>query len=112
MKTSQQHATGDDHQRQTQRPEGKDNSSVPDRPFEETSAPLPRESDQSAGSQEEHEPRGVGKQAHSDLEHGLEDTDLRGGSDYQARTQNDANVNRNSATRGKQDKSATRGKRR
>ncbi|MEX3934680.1 hypothetical protein AB4Y32_23320 [Paraburkholderia phymatum] len=111
MKTSQQHATGDDHQGQIPRPEGNDNSSVPDRPSEEA-APLPHESDQSAGSQEEHEPRGVGKQAHSDLEHGLEDTDLRGGSDYQARTQNDANVNRNSATRGKQDKSATQGKRR
>ncbi|MPW18477.1 hypothetical protein GCT13_16530 [Paraburkholderia sp. CNPSo 3157] len=112
MKTSQQHATGDDHQRQTERPEGNDNSNVPNRSFEGKAAPLPHENDQSAGSQEEHEPRGVGKQAHSDLEHGLEDTDLRGGGDYQARTQNDAHANRNSAMRGKQGKSTNQGKRR
>ncbi|MEI6001298.1 hypothetical protein H3V53_30250 [Paraburkholderia bengalensis] len=96
MKTSQQHATGDEHEQQGSRPQGDDQSNVRKRPFGEQAAPLPHEADQSTGSQDEHAPRGVGKQAHRDLERGLEDTDRRGGGDYQARTQNDANVNRNS----------------
>ncbi|MBN3758017.1 hypothetical protein G3N95_34235 [Paraburkholderia sp. Tr-20389] len=100
MKTSQQHATGDEHEEHATRPEGNDQSNVPKRPFGEQAAPLPHESDQSADSQNEHEPRGVGKQAHSDLEHGLEDTDRRGGDDYQERTQNDAHANENSAGTG------------
>ncbi|CAD6549180.1 hypothetical protein ACFQ3P_23490 [Paraburkholderia sabiae] len=100
MKTSQQHATGDEHEEYETRPEGNDQSNVPKRPFGEEAAPLPHESDQSMESQHEHEPRGVGKQAHSDLEHGLEDTDRRGGGDYQERTQNDEHVNENSAGTG------------
>jgi hypothetical protein len=59
-------------------------------------APLPHETDQSPGSQEESEPRRVGEQAHEDLERGLEDTDRRGGADYQERTQTDGHVNSNS----------------
>jgi len=97
MKTSQQHATGDEHDERNARPEGNDTSNVPNRPFTEKAAPLPHESDESAESQHEHEPREVGRQAHSDLEHGLEDTDRRGGDDYQERTQDDAHVNENSA---------------
>ncbi|WP_109482779.1 hypothetical protein [Paraburkholderia sp. C35] len=96
MKTSQQHATGDEHEQQRTRPEGNDQSNVPKRPFHEQAAPLPHESDQSADSQQETEPRGVGKQAHRDLERGLEDTDRRGGDEYQERTQNDAQANENS----------------
>lgn len=46
-------------------------------------------------------PRSVGKQGHRDLERGVEDTDLRGGGDYQQRTQNDGHANRNSQRREK-----------
>jgi hypothetical protein len=49
-----------------------------------------------------HEPRSVGVQGHEDLERGLEDTDRWGGDAYQERTQNDAQVNRN--TREKHDR--------
>ena len=49
-------------------------------------APLPHETDQSPASQED-EPREVGEQAHDDLERGLQDTDRRGGAEYQERTQ-------------------------
>jgi hypothetical protein len=63
---------------------------------EDRSAPLPHETDQSPGSQEDSEPREVGRQAHEDLERGLEDTDRRGGADYQERTQTDEHVNDNS----------------
>ncbi|ACC70171.1 hypothetical protein PPMP20_20235 [Paraburkholderia phymatum] len=97
MKTSQQHATGDEHEAHATRPEGNDRSNVRKHPFGEQAAPVPHESDQSTESQNEHEPRGIGKQAHRDLEHGLEDTDRRGGGDYQERTQNDAHANENSA---------------
>ncbi len=38
----------------------------------------------------EHAPRSVGKQAHRDLERGLEDTDRRGSDDHQRRTQGEA----------------------
>jgi len=41
--------------------------------------PLPHESDQVAASQQESEPRGVGRQAHEDIERGLVDTDRRSG---------------------------------
>jgi hypothetical protein len=58
--------------------------------------PLPYESDQSIGSQDEEGTREVGEQAHEDLERGLQDTDRRGGGEYQERTQSDAHVNRNS----------------
>ena len=57
---------------------------------------LPHEADQAPDSQEEHEPRRVGKQAHRDVQRGLEDTDRWGGGDYQRRTQNDAHANANS----------------
>ncbi|MFT4435883.1 hypothetical protein [Caballeronia sp. 15715] len=49
--------------------------------------PLPHEADQSPESQQEDEPREVGEQAHEDLERGLQDTDRRGGAEYQERTQ-------------------------
>jgi hypothetical protein len=63
---------------------------------DDASAPLPHETDQSPGSQEESEPRRVGEQAHEDLERGLEDTDRRGGADYQERTQSNGPANSNS----------------
>jgi hypothetical protein len=53
-------------------------------------APLPHEIDQSPASQQEDEPRGIGEQAHEDLERGLQDTDRRGGAEYQERTQTPA----------------------
>ncbi|KDR34291.1 hypothetical protein BG57_06240 [Caballeronia grimmiae] len=43
--------------------------------------PLPHETDQNAQSQEEAEPRDIGKQAHEDIERGLVDTDRRGNLD-------------------------------
>jgi hypothetical protein len=58
--------------------------------------PLPHENDQSVGSQDEEGARKVGEQAHEDLERGLQDTDRRGGDEYQERTQSDEHVNRNS----------------
>ncbi|SAL33006.1 hypothetical protein AWB64_03109 [Caballeronia sordidicola] len=61
-----------------------------------TVAPLPHETDESPASQDDGEPRRVGEQAHEDLERGLEDTDRRGGADYQERTQTDEHANTNS----------------
>ena len=61
----------------------------------DTTAPLPHEADESPASQEDREPRKVGEQAHEDLERGLEDTDRRGGADYQERTQTDEHANTN-----------------
>ena len=49
--------------------------------------PLPHETDQSPASQQEEGPRKVGVQAHEELERGLQDTDRRGGAEYQERTQ-------------------------
>ena len=66
------------------------------RSWQEAAAPLPHETDQDPESQHEDHPRHVGKQAHQDLERGLEDTDRRGGGDYQERTQNDAHTDVNS----------------
>ncbi|KQR87296.1 hypothetical protein ASG35_24680 [Burkholderia sp. Leaf177] len=57
---------------------------------------LPHEADESPASQDDGEPRKVGEQAHEDLERGLEDTDRRGGADYQERTQADGNTNTSS----------------
>ncbi len=57
---------------------------------------LPHKTDPAADSDPEHAPRRVGKQAHLDVERGLEDTDRRGGEEYQRRTQRDAQVNSNS----------------
>ncbi|AME24808.1 MAG: hypothetical protein M3O74_23580 [Pseudomonadota bacterium] len=62
----------------------------------DTAAPLPHETDESPASQDDREPRKVGEQAHEDLERGLEDTDRRGGADYQERTQTDEHANTNS----------------
>jgi hypothetical protein len=59
-------------------------------------APLPHESDQSVESQNDHEPRDVGKQAHEDIERGIVDTDRRGGGEYQEKTQRDEHANINS----------------
>jgi hypothetical protein len=66
------------------------------RSMQEASAPLPHETDQDPESQHEDNPRHVGKQAHSDIERGLEDTDRRGGGEYQQKTQNDAHTDVNS----------------
>jgi hypothetical protein len=63
--------------------------------LQDAAAPLPHENDQSAGSQHDEEPRRVGKQAHSDVERGLQDTDRRGGGEYQEKTQNDAQADVN-----------------
>lgn len=60
---------------------------------------LPHEIDQGPQSQEEAEPRYVGKRAYEDVRGGLVDTDRRGGEDYQRRTQNDAIANVRSAKR-------------
>ncbi len=62
-------------------------------------APLPHESDQDPSAHHDEDPRRVGKQAHHDVERRLEDTDRRGGDDYQRRTQNDAQTNANSASK-------------
>lgn len=59
-------------------------------------APLPHEADQNVESQYEDGARGVGKQAHEDLERGLVDTDRRGGQDYQRDTQRDDRTSVNS----------------
>ncbi len=64
--------------------------------LQETAAPLPHENDQSMASQDDEDPRRVGKQAHSDVERGLKDTDRRGGGEYQEKTQNDAHADINS----------------
>ncbi|MEC5406739.1 hypothetical protein VOM14_14410 [Paraburkholderia sp. MPAMCS5] len=66
------------------------------RSLQEAAAPLPHESDQDVESQHEDDARQVGKQAHSDLERGLQDTDRRGGDEYQEKTQNDAHADANS----------------
>lgn len=70
------------------------------RSLEDAAAPLPHESDQSSDSQHEDAPRDVGKQAHSDVERGLKDTDRRGGGEYQQTTQNDAHSDVNSNDKG------------
>ncbi|HTH61436.1 MAG TPA: hypothetical protein VL689_14900 [Paraburkholderia sp.] len=69
----------------------------PDPPASERTGKRPRhEGDEPIAQRDEQTPRSVGKQAHRDLERGLEDTALRGGGDYQERTQNDQHANRNS----------------
>jgi|SRR3954451_1961086 hypothetical protein len=70
------------------------------RSLQEAAAPLPHEADQSSDSQHEDAPRHVGKQAHSDVERGLKDTDRRGGGEYQQTTQNDAHSDVNSDDKG------------
>lgn len=93
MKTSPQVSNGS-------KPKATDKTADPHahqhkRTLQDESTPLPHETDQSPESQHEDDPRGVGKQAHRDLERGLEDTDRRGGDAYQERTQNDAHTNAN-----------------
>jgi hypothetical protein len=76
-------------------------------PDKSTSKHPRHEGDEPIAQRDEQEPRSVGKQGHRDLERGLEDTDLRGGGDYQERTQNDQHANRNSQqqdSEGKQDR--------
>jgi hypothetical protein len=96
MKTSTERATGD----QTPPAQNDNQHAGKQHASNAASAPLPHETDQNPESQHEHHPRGIGKQAHRDLERGLEDTDRRGGDDYQERTQNDAHANRNSRQKG------------
>ncbi|CAB3638801.1 hypothetical protein R8871_00097 [Paraburkholderia graminis C4D1M] len=67
--------------------------------LEEAAAPLPHENDQNAESQNDEDPRRVGKQAHRDVERGLQDTDRRGGGEYQEKTQNDGHADTNSDDR-------------
>lgn len=99
MKTSPQVSTGEGkrqtHEKQAETPASPRPGS-PARPLQDESAPLPHETDQTAGSQHEDDPRGVGKQAHRDLTRGLKDTDRWGGDEYQQDTQNDAHSNANS----------------
>ncbi|MGA7781511.1 MAG: hypothetical protein WCA85_27895 [Paraburkholderia sp.] len=96
MKTSPQVSTGEG-KRQTQEKQDEKRASSPSRSLQDEAAPLPHETDQTADSQHEDEPRGVGKQAHRDLAHGLKDTDRRGGDEYQQKTQNDTHSNANSS---------------
>ncbi|MCC8391359.1 hypothetical protein LJ656_02060 [Paraburkholderia sp. MMS20-SJTR3] len=104
MKTAPQSTDGDEHANSHANPQA-DQQADPQadphaqknpRSLQETAMPLPHESDQNPQSQHEDDPREVGKQAHEDLEQGLEDTDRRGGGDYQQRTQNDAHTDVNS----------------
>ncbi|HEY4296310.1 MAG TPA: hypothetical protein VGM85_07550 [Paraburkholderia sp.] len=94
MKTAPQSSDGDKQADPQVGKEGKVGKEP--RSLQDAAAPLPHETDQSAESQHEHEPRHVGKQAHSDLERGLKDTDRRGGDEYQQQTQNDAHTDVNS----------------
>jgi hypothetical protein len=96
MKTSPQVSTGEG-KRQPDEKEGEKQAGSPTRPLQDEGAPLPHETDQTAGSQHEDAPRGVGKQAHRDVSRGLKDTDRRGGDEYQQKTQNDLHSNANSS---------------
>lgn len=58
------------------------------RPQHESSEPLAR--------RHPHEPRSVGRQGHSDVESGQEDTDRWGADAHEERTKNDAHANRDS----------------
>jgi hypothetical protein len=95
MKTSPQVSTGEGKP-QTHEKQAEGHASSHTRSPQDEAAPLPHETDQTAGSQHEEDPRGVGKQAHRDLTRGLKDTDRRGGDEYQQDTQNDAHSNANS----------------
>ena len=56
---------------------------------------LPHEADQTPESQQEHEPREVGKRVYRNVDEGREDTDRWGGDESQKRTQNDEQANLN-----------------
>jgi hypothetical protein len=101
MKTSPQSSDGD----KQPDPHGQKQP----RSLQDAAAPLPHETDQDPESQHEDEPRHIGKQAHRDLEHGLKDTDRRGGDEYQQQTQNDTHTDVNSD--GKQGGAGQSGKR-
>jgi hypothetical protein len=100
MKTSPQPSTTA-HGRETSRKNEQDSSTGHARPPTDDNVPLPHEADQDPAGHHDQEPHRVGKQAHHDVEHGLEDTDRRGGDDYQQRTQNESNANRNSTSKPK-----------
>jgi hypothetical protein len=92
MKTSPQKSTTG-HKRETAKRHERDSSTGHARRPTDDAAPLPHEADQNPEGQHDQEPHRVGKQAHHDVEQGLQDTDRRGGDEYQQRTQNDANAN-------------------
>ena len=91
MKTSPQSTDGD----QQAKPQADPHATHPGS-MQEAGVPLPHEADQHPESQHEDQPRHVGKQAHEDVSHGLQDTDRRGGDEYQQRTQNDSHTDVNS----------------
>jgi hypothetical protein len=98
MKTSPQVSTGEGKRRpHEEKAEAHAGSRI--RSMQGEGAPLPHETDQTADSQHEDDPRRVGKQAHQDLSRGLKDTDRWGGEEYQHDTQNDAHSNANSGAR-------------
>jgi hypothetical protein len=81
----------------TNRPNERPNEQQPDPPASERTGKRPRhEGDEPIAQRDEQEPRSVGKQGHRDLQRGLEDTDIRGGGEYQQRTQDDDQANSNS----------------
>lgn len=88
MKTAPQSSDGDKKKADPHAPKQT-------RSLQDEAAPLPHEADQNPESQHEENPRGVGKQAHRDVERGLQDTDRRGGDEYQQKTQNDAHTDSN-----------------
>lgn len=95
MKTSPQVSTGEG-KRQTEGKHAGAQQRSHTQHVKGEGAPLPHETDQTADSQHEDDPRTVGKQAHRDISRGLKDTDRRGGDEYQHDTQNDAHSNVNS----------------
>ncbi|RFU47786.1 hypothetical protein [Paraburkholderia sp. DHOC27] len=98
MKTSPQVSTGEGKPKTPDKHTGHTGSHSES--LQDASAPLPHETDQTAESQHEDDPRRVGKQAHKDVSRGLKDTDRRGGDEYQQDTQNDAHSNKNSGKKG------------
>ncbi|EDZ99106.1 hypothetical protein BH160DRAFT_5605 [Burkholderia sp. H160] len=91
MKTLPQSTDGDPQASRQADPHAKRPRSLP-----QAEAPLPHETDQHPESQHEDHPRHVGKQAHKDVEHELQDTDRRGREEYQQRTQNGSHTDVNS----------------
>ena len=103
MKTLPQSTDGDEQAKPQADPHAKHPGSM-----QEAGAPLPHETDQHPESQHEDNPRHVGKQAHEDIEQGLQDTDRRGGDEYQQRTQNDSHTDVNSGRKQGAEKSGKR----
>lgn len=74
-----------------------DTRQQPDPPAGERTGKRPRhEGDEPIAQRDEREPRSVGKLGHRDLQRGVQDTDIRGGNEYQQRTQDDSRANSNS----------------